>query len=69
MTGAPRHRRGGMLVDLKVGESLTLDLSIGQSLQLLAGVDIRKVRLTLEAKHGQVARVRVQADESIKVER
>ena len=58
-----------MLVDLKVGDSLVLDMNQDASILLVPGVDIRKVRLTLESKTGQVARVRVQADESIKVQR
>ena len=64
-----RTKRPGMLVDLKVGDSLVLDMNQDASILLVPGVDIRKVRLTLESKTGQVARVRVQADESIKVQR
>lgn len=64
-----RTKRPGMLVDLKVGDSLVLDMNQDATILLVPGVDIRKVRLTLESKTGQVARVRVQADESIKVQR
>lgn len=64
-----RTKRPGMVVDLKVGDSLMLDMTQDASILLLPGIDIRKVRLTLESKTGQVARVRVQADESIKVQR
>lgn len=64
-----RTKRPGMLVDLKVGDSLVLDMKQDATILLAPGVDIRKVRLTLESKTGQVARVRVQADESVRVQR
>jgi hypothetical protein len=56
-----------MVVDLKIGESISFDMPQDMTILLIPGVDIRKVRLTLEAKTGQVARVRVQADESVRV--
>jgi len=61
-----RSKRG-MVVDLKIGESISFDMPQDMTILLIPGVDIRKVRLTLEAKTGQVARVRVQADESVRV--
>lgn len=67
----PRERgsRSTVVVDLKVDESLTLDLNEGDEISLLPGVDIKKIHLTLRAKHGQRARVVVQADRSVKVRR
>lgn len=59
-------RKQGLVIDLRVGESLSLDL---REALLRPGVDIQGIRLTLEAKHGQIARVRVQAPASIKVGR
>ena len=53
--GILEHR--GAVVDLKVGERLTLDNQLGRS-----------VTVTLEHKSGQLARLRIAAEESIKIE-
>jgi hypothetical protein len=57
--------RGAVVIDWKVGEELVLDL--GDALPV--GIDNREIRLTLKAKHGQRARVAVQAAESIRIRR
>lgn len=64
-----RPKKQGLVVDLRVGESLALDLVVDATVLLRPCLDMRKIRLTLESKHGQIARVRVQADESVKVGR
>ena len=55
--------RGAVVIDLKVGEELVLDL--GE----VRGIDNGEIRLTLKAKHGQRARVAVQAAESVRIRR
>ncbi|MCU7372848.1 hypothetical protein PEC18_18785 [Paucibacter sp. O1-1] len=45
-------------IDIKIGETLTL---IG------GGVDSQEIKLTLLHKHGQVARLLVQAPEAVKL--
>lgn len=62
-------RSGAMVVDLKVGESLSLELTEDQQCTLRPGLDIREIRLTLREKNGQRARLVVQVDESVKVTR
>lgn len=64
-----KARSGAMVVDLKVGESLSLELTEDQQCLLRPGLDIREIRLTLRAKNGQRARFVVQVDESVKVNR
>lgn len=61
--------RGTVVVDLKVGESLSLELNEDEQLRLRAGAGIGEVRFTLREKNGQRARVVVQAAESVKVRR
>jgi hypothetical protein len=46
------------VIDLRVSESLVVHLPDGSA-----------VVMTIEAKSGQIARVRVQADESIRIDR
>lgn len=53
-------RARGALIDVKVGETLTIRTG---------GVDSQEITLTLHRKHGQVARVQVQAPESVRIER
>jgi sRNA-binding carbon storage regulator CsrA len=50
----------GSFVDVKVGDTLTLHTG---------GVDSKEITLTLHRKHGQVARVQVQAPESVRIAR
>lgn len=64
-----KPKKAGMAVELKVGESLTLDLGAGETVLLRPGIDTRRIRLTLESKHGQVARFRVHAADAVKVGR
>lgn len=64
-----KHRSGAMVIDLKVGESLALELTEDQQCTLRPGLDIREIRLTLREKNGQRARLVVQVDESVKVNR
>lgn len=64
-----KQRSGAMVVDLKVGESLALELTEDQQCTLRPGLDIREIRLTLREKNGQRARLVVQVDESVKVNR
>jgi len=54
--------RGAVVIDWKVGEELVLDIPRD-------GIDTREIRLTLKAKHGQRARVAVQADDSVRIRR
>ena len=56
--------RGAVVIDLKVGDELVLDLN-----EVRAGIDNSEIRLTLRAKHGQRARVAVQAAESVRIRR
>lgn len=62
-------RSGAMVIDLKVGESLSLELTEDQQCTLRTGLDIKKIHLTLREKNGQRARLVVQVDESVKVNR
>lgn len=64
-----RPARSTVVVDLRVDECLTLDLNEDDEVLFRPGVDIREITLTLRAKHGQRARVVVQADRSVKVKR
>lgn len=64
-----KQRSGAMVIDLKVGESLALELTEDQQCTLRPGLDIREIRLTLREKNGQRARLVVQVDESVKVNR
>jgi hypothetical protein len=57
--------RGAVVIDWKVGEDLVLDLNELRR----DGIDNKEIRLTLKAKHGQRARVAVQAGESIRIRR
>jgi hypothetical protein len=61
--------RGTVVVDLKVGESLSLELNEDDQLRLRAEPGIGQVLFTLRGKHGQRARVVVQAVEQVKVRR
>lgn len=61
--------RGTVVVDLKVGESLTLDLNEDQQVHLRSTEGIGQVRFTLRAKNGQRARVVVQASDTVRVRR
>jgi hypothetical protein len=61
--------RGTVVVDLKVGESLSLELNEDEQLRLRPDQGIGEVRFTLREKNGQRARVVVQADERVKVRR
>lgn len=45
--------------------ALYLDMQVGQSVDL----DDGRVRLTLEKKRGQVARLRVEADDSVTIDK
>lgn len=69
MSNIARPKKKGLVVQLKVGESIPLDLGVDEPISLQPGVDIKKIRLTLEFKQGQVARLRVEADESVRVGR
>lgn len=51
--------RPGLVLDLRVGESVCLRGS--------GGVDSEKIVLILESKNGRKARLRVQASQSVKV--
>ncbi len=53
--------RPGLVLDLRVGESVCLRGS--------GGVDSEKIVLILEQKNGHKARFRIQADPSVKVGR
>ncbi len=64
-----KQRSGAMVVDLKVGESLTLELTEDQQCTLRPGLDFGKIHLTLREKNGQRARLVVQVDDSVKVHR
>lgn len=57
--------RGAVVIDLKVGDELVLDLNDLRR----DGIDNNEIRLTLKAKHGQRARVAVQAAESVRIRR
>lgn len=54
----------GMAVDLRSGKTIVL------SLKNMRDVDIEKmcIRITLEAKNGQVARLRVEAPQAVKID-
>lgn len=57
--------RGAVVIDLKVGDELVLELG-----NLIAeGIDNKEIHITLKAKHGQRARVAVQAADSVKIRR
>lgn len=56
----------GVSVDVRVGEELTLDLS---ALGAAMGLSLGTIRLRVERKDGQRARLRVVADTRIKVSR
>ena len=53
--------RSGLVLDMRVGESVCL--------RGVNGVDSEKIVLILESKDGRKARVRIQADQSVKVGR
>lgn len=57
---ADTSRSRGAFLDVKVGDTLTFRTG---------GVDSQEITLTLHRKHGQVARVQVQAPESVRIER
>lgn len=56
----PMKQRAGLVLDVRVGEAIYLKS---------AGLDSEKIVLTLEAKDGKKARVRIQASQSVKVGR
>lgn len=58
MTTTAPARASGAIVDLKVGQTFTLKTG---------GVDSQEITLTLLHKHGQLARVQVQAPEAVKI--
>jgi hypothetical protein len=58
MTKPPRR---GLSLEMRVGESVVL--------RGLHGVDSEKIVLILECKDGRTARIRIQADPSVKVGR
>jgi len=71
-----------MATELRVGEALTFSAMVGGSelvfkldsksplAEMFAGsVDSTKIVLTIAAKHGQRARVTVQADDTVRVTR
>lgn len=55
------HKQPGLIMEMRVGESICL--------RGINGVDSEKIVLILESKDGRKARVRIQASQSIKVDK
>lgn len=62
-----RPKRKGLVINMRVGESIPLDMAPNDSISVDPSVDIRKLRITLEHKQGQIARLRLEASPSVKV--
>lgn len=56
-------KRGGVAMDLREGDVVRLELPAG------AAVDSEKIVITLEAKTGRKARLRIQADDAVRISR
>ena len=58
-----KPKRDGVAMDLREGDTVRLELPAG------AAVDSGRIVITLEAKTGRKARLRIQADDSVRIAR
>ena len=61
--------RDGIVMDLKVDETLTLAVNDTVRLDVPVEGGVERVAITLEHKSGQVARLRIRAADSITIKR
>lgn len=58
-----KPKRDGVAMDLREGDTVRLELPAG------AAVDCGRIVITLESKTGRKARLRIQADDSVRIAR
>lgn len=61
--------RDGVVMDVRVDETLTLEVNETLRLDLPTSQGVQRVAITLEHKSGKVARLRIRAADSVTIKR
>ena len=51
-----------------LNRGMTIDVSVGESVELHPSLDARRIVVTIEHKSGQRSRLRIQCDQDVKID-